>query len=130
MSASSPSQLAEFDPRSAMPSSDRAFRALAREQPQLVAVLLELVLPELVPAGLAVAAEHVDDPHLDAPPTLDADWAARVGDVLFHLEAQAYGQEQFPKRLFRYHLGFVLRYPEHRVDSNTLRTLVIPRRPR
>jgi hypothetical protein len=94
-------------------SSDRAFRALARAEPEVVAALLAAVLPGLVPARRRLTPEHVDDPHLEAGQALvDADWIARFGRcLLVHTEFQGYRDTTFLSRLFRYHLALVLRYP-------------------
>lgn len=104
-----------------MPHTDRAFRALAREQPQTIAALLQLVAPHLVRPGAVLAPEHVGDPHLDPPPTIEADWVARDGEAaLVHLEGQGYADPGFLDRLFRYHLALVLRYPDRQVCSVAL----------
>ncbi len=104
-----------------MPSSDRAFRALARERPDLVVALLERVAADLLPAGGEVTPESVDDPHLDPPPPTDADWVARVGGGdLVHVECQGYRETGFTERLSRYHLALLLRYPTRRVSSVAL----------
>jgi hypothetical protein len=94
-----------------MPKSDRAFRALARAQPDLVAGLLAAVAPGLLPAGAALLPDDVAPTHLDAlPPELDADFAARVAsDALVHVESQGYRDEGFGARVLWYHVGFALR---------------------
>src|SRR5262245_20545253 len=59
-----------------MSKSDRAFRALARAQPDVVVGLLRAVVPSLIPPGAALAPDDVAPTHLDGlPPELDADWA-------------------------------------------------------
>jgi hypothetical protein len=100
-------------------SSDRAFRALSRAEPARIAALLRAVAPGLLPAGKRITPAHVDDPHLDANPCpLDGDFAARVGRRdLLHAEFQSYRDRFFPQRVFRYHLGFVERYPDRIVHS-------------
>jgi len=102
----------------AMSMSDRTFRGLARSEPQAVLSLVRAVAPGILPAGAHVTAEMVDDPHIQAPPITDADWVARVepGELL-HVECQGYRDDSFPSRLFRYHLGLVLRYPARRVRT-------------
>ena len=101
-----------------MPSSDRAFRALAREQPETIVRLLELVAPALVTARASITPEAVDDPNLDPPPPFEADWIARLGEIdVLHVECQGYRESDFADRLFRYHLALVLRYPRRRVHT-------------
>ena len=59
-----------------MPKSDRAFRALARAQPDVIAGLLAAVAPGLLPPGAALRVEDVAPTHLEGlPPELDADFA-------------------------------------------------------
>jgi hypothetical protein len=94
-----------------MPKSDRAFRALARAQPDVIAGLLAAVAPGLLPAGAALVPDDVAPTHLDAlPPELDADFAARVGtDDFRHVECQGYHDTGFAARTLWYHVGFALR---------------------
>src|SRR5947207_2167564 len=104
-----------------MPLSDRAFRALARDEPEVVLALIRVALPGLVAPRASVKPERVDDPNLDVPTIRDADWIARIGRaVLLHVECQGYRDPEFPTRVFRYHLGFVLRYPARRVETVVL----------
>jgi len=104
-----------------MPLSDRAFRAFAREEPHIVVELLELVAPGVVPRARRVSPRRVDDPHLDPPRAMDADWVARVGKTdVVHVECQGYRDETFLERLFRYHLSLVLRYPKRRIRTIAL----------
>lgn len=108
--------------RAGMAMSDRAFRGLARDQPAALVDLFEVVAPDLLPRGARVTPEKVTDPHIEpAPSALEADWVARVepGELL-HVECQGYRDPRFPSRLFRYHLGLVLRYPERRVRTAAL----------
>ena len=106
---------------SRMPRSDRAFRALALEQPHAIVALLELCAPQLITPNSELRAEDVTDPGLIAPPALQADWAARVGDdQLLHVEGQGYRDDGFVDRLLRYHLGFFLRFPDRQVHSVAL----------
>ena len=104
-----------------MPSADRAFRALAREQPETIVRLLEGAASALVTARGSIGPEDVDDPNLDPPPPVEADWVARYGerDVL-HVECQGYRDDGFPDRLFRYHVALMLRYPRRRVHTVAL----------
>jgi hypothetical protein len=94
-----------------MPKSDRAFRALARAQPEVIASLLAAVAPGLVPPGAALLPDDVAPTHLDGlPPELDADFATRVAsDQLVHVECQGYRDTGFPERAVWYHVGFALR---------------------
>jgi len=94
-----------------MPMSDRAFRALARAQPEVIAGLLAAVAPGVVPPGAALVPDDVAPTHLDGlPPELDADFATRVAsDQLVHVECQGYRDTGFPERILWYHLGFALR---------------------
>jgi len=75
-----------------MPKSDRAFRALARTQPEIIAGLLAAVAPGLLPKGAALVPDDVAPTYLDGlPPELDADFATRVdASELIHLECQGY----------------------------------------
>jgi hypothetical protein len=94
-----------------VPKSDRAFRALSRAQPDVVASVLRALVPGLLPSGATLVPEDVAPTQLDGlPPELDADWAARV-DVaeLLHAECQGYGDTEFSSRLLWYHVGFALR---------------------
>src|SRR5262245_31012422 len=94
-----------------MPKSDRAFRALARSQPDVVIGLLRAVAPDIIPPGAVVVPDDVAPTHLDGvPPELDADWASRVAsDELIHTECQGYRDTGFSARALWYHLGFALR---------------------
>jgi hypothetical protein len=94
-----------------MPKSDRAFRALARAQPEVVATLLAAVVPGAVPKGAVLSPDDVAPTHLDGlPPELDADFAMRVASRdLTHVECQGYRDTGFEARTLWYHLGFALR---------------------
>jgi hypothetical protein len=94
-----------------MPKSDRAFRALARAQPDVIAGLLAAVAPGLLPAGAVLVPDDVAPTQLDGlPPELDADFAARVGtDDFRHVECQGYHDTGFEARTLWYHVGFALR---------------------
>jgi hypothetical protein len=91
-----------------VPKSDRAFRALARAQPDVIAHLLAAVAPGLLPAGAAIVPDDVVPTHLDGlPPELDADFATRVAsDELAHVECQGYRDTGFEARTLWYHVGF------------------------
>lgn len=94
-----------------MPKSDRAFRALARAQPEVIAGLLAAVAPGLLPPDVALVPDDVAPTHLDGlPPELDADFATRVAeDELTHVECQGYQDAGFEARTLWYHVGFALR---------------------
>src|SRR5262249_44385789 len=94
-----------------MPKSDRAFRALARAQPDVIAGLLAAVAPRLLPADAALSPDDVAPTQIDGlPPELDADFATRVAsDELVHVECQGYRDVGFEARTLWYHVGFALR---------------------
>jgi hypothetical protein len=102
-----------------MPISDRAFRALARNEPSVIATLLRVIAPAVVPVGAPLTPDDVATSQLDAlPPALDVDWVARApGDELLHVECQGYRDPGFVDRLFWYHLRLALRDPRRRVRS-------------
>lgn len=100
-----------------MPFSDRAFRALVRELPEVLECLLDVTLGGALALEQPLTPENVDDPNLDLPPTVEADSVARSGDVVLHTECQAYRDPGFEERLFRYHLLLVLRFPKSRVET-------------
>jgi hypothetical protein len=103
-----------------VPYSDRAFRALVRDRPDVLVALLDAVVrPRLALTGV-VTPEDVDDTHLDLPATLDADSVARCGDTVLHTEFQGYRDRTFDDRVFRYHLLLTLRYPAFRVETIAL----------
>jgi hypothetical protein len=95
-----------------MAKSDRAFRALSRAQPDVVAAMLRVLVPGLLPPGATLVPEDVAPTQVDAlPPELDADWAARVdADDLLHLECQGYNDTSFSERVLWYHVGLALRH--------------------
>jgi hypothetical protein len=95
-----------------MPTSDRAFRALARAQPDVVVGLLHAITPTLLPSDAVPVPDDVAPTHLDGlPPELDADFAARVAsNDLVHVECQGYRDSGFSERVLWYHVGFALRY--------------------
>ena len=67
-----------------MPSADRAFRALAREPPDVILALLERVALTLRDRTSSIEPAAVDDPHLDPPPNLIA---STLFDGLFQAPA-------------------------------------------
>jgi hypothetical protein len=99
-----------------MPTSDRAFRALARAHPDVVMGLLHAITPALLPSHAVPVPDDVAPTHLDGlPPELDADFAARVlSDALLHMECQGYRDSGFSERVLWYHVGFALRYRARR----------------
>jgi hypothetical protein len=113
-----------------MPTSDRAFRALARAQPDIVVGLLRAVTPTLLPPGAVPVADDVAPTHLDGlPPELDADFAARMAsDELLHMECQGYRDSGFSQRVLWYHVGFALRNRgRRRVRTVALWLIPLPR---
>jgi len=101
---------------------DRAFRALAQERPDLVLALLRAAGVEIAQrADVDVVPEEVDDSQLVRPATPATDLVARLGaDALLHVECQGYRDPDFADRVLRYHLTFVLRYPARRVHTVAL----------
>lgn len=95
-----------------MPRSDRAFRALARSEPDIMAGLVAAVAPGLLSRSAVLSPDDVAPTHIDGlPPELDADFAARVdAEELLHLECQGYRDAGFEARTLWYHLGFALRH--------------------
>lgn len=101
---------------------DRAFRALARAQPNIVLALLRILAPSALPEGASIGPDDVDDPHLEAfLRLLEADWLGRLGPLeVRHVECQGYRDTTFPERLLRYHLAAALRYWGQRVRTIAL----------
>ncbi len=99
-----------------MPRSDRAFRALARAQPDVIATLLAAVAPGLLPPGAPPVPDDVAPTQIDAlPPEMDADFATRVPTgELVHVECQGYRDTGFEPRTLWYHVGFALRHRRQR----------------
>ncbi len=98
--------------------SDRAFRALARAEPNVIAALLRVVAPMSVAPSTVLTPDDVAASQLDPlPPPLDVNWVARVADDVIHVECQGYRDTGFVERLFWYHLHLVLRYRTRRVRS-------------
>jgi ribosomal protein L12E/L44/L45/RPP1/RPP2 len=76
-----------------------------------------------------ITADMLDDGRQkDALPSpLEADIVLRVGKQhVLHVEGQGYGDKDFTRRIFRYHLGFVLRYWPRRVHTVALWLIVPP----
>ncbi|MEI8255140.1 MAG: hypothetical protein WCJ30_05650 [Deltaproteobacteria bacterium] len=98
--------------------SDRAFRALARAEPNVIATLLQVVAPMSVPPNVVLTPDDVAASQLDpVPAPLDVDWVARAADDVIHVECQGYRDAGFVERLFWYHLLLVLRHRTRRVRS-------------
>jgi hypothetical protein len=98
---------------------DRAFRALARAEPEVILEVLRIALPGFMP-NVSVDDQSVEDPKLDLPPPIEADLVARSEEAVLHVEGQGYGDLTFEQRLFRYHLVLVLRHPTRRVRTVAL----------
>jgi hypothetical protein len=112
-----------------MPTSDRAFRALARAQPDVVVGLLHAITPTLLPPHAVPVPDDVAPTHLDGlPPEIDADFAARMAsEELLHMECQGYRDSGFSERVLWYHVGFALRYrSKRRVRTVALWLIPLP----
>jgi hypothetical protein len=105
-----------------MAGSDRAFRALAHDEPEVVVETLRVLCPSLVAPNASVTPEDLEPTRLDAiAPAREADWVARVGGTgLLHVECQGYKEGDFTDRLLRYHLSLVLRAWSREVSSVAL----------
>jgi uncharacterized protein DUF4351 len=105
-----------------MAGSDRAFRALAHAEPDVIVATLRLLCPALVAPGASVTPDDLEPTRLEAlAPSQEVDWVARVaGTGLLHAECQGYGEVGFTDRLLRYHLALVLRAWSRRVSSVAL----------
>jgi hypothetical protein len=98
--------------------SDRAFRLLAREQPDVFRAVIEAAAPGVLRPGARLQPHAVDDPRLDLPPPLGADLVARIDDdELWHVEFQGYRDATFLERLLYYHLALAVRYRTRRVRT-------------
>nr|MCU0687812.1 hypothetical protein [Polyangiaceae bacterium] len=105
-----------------MAGSDRAFRALAHAEPNVVVETLRVLCPALVARDAAVTPDDLEPTRLDAlAPTREADWVARVGGgAILHAECQGYREGDFTERLLRYHLSLVVRAWSRTVSSVAL----------
>jgi hypothetical protein len=105
-----------------MAGSDRAFRALAHADPDVIVATLRVLCPSLVAEGAAVTPDDLEPTRLDAlAPSREADWVARVGGAeILHAECQGYNETGFGDRLLRYHLGLALRAWSRKVSSIAL----------
>lgn len=95
-----------------MAKSDRAFRALSRSQPDVVAEMLRVLVPGSLPPGVEFTLDDMAPTQIDAlPQAMDADCMARVGnDEMRHIEFQGYRDTGFSERCVWYHVGGALRY--------------------
>lgn len=115
--------------RAVMPTSDRAFRALARAHPDVIVELLHAIMPALLPPHAVPVPDDVAPTRLDGlPPEIDADFAARMtSDELLHMECQGYRDSGFSERVLWYHIGFALRYRgKRRVRTVALWLIPLP----
>jgi hypothetical protein len=105
-----------------MPMSDRAFRALAHAEPEVLLATLRVLAPYAVGDVPAARIEDMGATRQDAlAPPEDVDSAMFLGEEeLLHTEGQGYRDGGFLDRLLRYHLWFVLRHPKRRVRTVAL----------
>lgn len=106
-----------------MAMSDRAFRALATREPEVVIATLRAVIPTVLRTRtVAVTPDDLRPTRLDAiAPPRDIDWlAAQDDDWLLHLESQGYRDVGFPDRVFFYHLWLVVQHPRRVVRTVAL----------
>jgi hypothetical protein len=105
-----------------MAGSDRAFRALANNEPQVVVETLRVLVPDFLPAALTITRAEPAPTRLDAlAPPRDADSVLRVGKrLLAHIECQGYRDTTFPERVFWYHLELAVAYRPRRVRTAAL----------
>ena len=94
-----------------MAGSDRAFRALAHAEPDVLVATLRVLRPTLLAPGAVVTPDDLEPTKLDAlAAAREVDWVARVtGTGRLHVECQGYGETGFVDRLLRYHLVLVVR---------------------
>jgi hypothetical protein len=113
-----------------MAKSDRAFRALARSQPNVVAELLRVLAPHSLPPGAAFTLDDLAPTQVDALPyAMDSDCIARVGnDEIRHIEFQGYRDDGFSERCVWYHVGTALPYRgKRRVRSVAVWLMPLPK---
>jgi hypothetical protein len=105
-----------------MAMTDRAFRALAQAEPEVIVATLGVVARHLVDNARVARIEDVGATRLDAlSPPRDLDWAVFIDDdALLHTECQGYRDVGFSNRVFDYHLWLVLRHPTRRVRTAAL----------
>jgi hypothetical protein len=105
-----------------MAMSDRAFRALAHAEPEVLLATLRVLVPRVVGEVPPTRPEDMGATRQDAlPPPEDADSAMFLGEEeILHTEGQGYRDGGFLDRQLRYHLWFVQRYPKRRVRTVAL----------
>jgi uncharacterized protein DUF4351 len=104
-----------------MAGSDRAFRALAHAEPDVIARLVRRLAPDLFASHAPLTRLDVAPTRLDAlAPPRDADLLVRTDGGLRHIECQGYGDAGFPERVFWYHLEFACVYRPLRVRTLAL----------
>jgi hypothetical protein len=105
-----------------MAMSDRAFRALAQAEPQVIVATLCVLAPGVVDQRMRVTTANLTSTRHDAlAPPMEADLGLFLGDdALLHMECQGYGDRGFASRVLRYHLWYVLRHFERRVRTVAL----------
>ena len=114
----------------AMSKTDRAFRTLAKSQPENIAELLRILTPHRLPTGASFTPDDLAPTQVDAlPQALDADCVARVGeDETQHIEFQGYGDKSFSERCVWYHVGLALLYRgKRRVRTTAIWLVPLPR---
>jgi hypothetical protein len=106
-----------------MAATDRAFRALGRDEPATLLGLVQVLAPTLWPPGHTPGALVDRDSRLDIPdPSLEVDavFSDAASGVLWHLEGQGYHDPEFLERVLRYHLGLALRHWARQVRTIAL----------
>lgn len=95
-----------------MATTDRAFRALSRNQPDVVAEMLRVLVPGSLPPGATLTIDDMSPTQVDAlPQAMDADCMALLGDdAMHHIEFQGYRDTTFSERCVWYHVGAALRF--------------------
>jgi len=115
-----------------MPASDRTLRAIGRDEPLVIAALIQRVAPELIPLGATLAPLDVLDSTIDYGYAVkEADWLAHAGSgCLIHVEGQGYRDSSFNERIWYYSVGISLRFPCHKVITVAIWLIVPPDRQR
>jgi hypothetical protein len=105
-----------------MAGSDRAFRALASNEPHVVVEAVRALVPDFLPPALAVDRAEPAPTRLDAlAPPRDADAVLRVDRRrLAHIECQGYRDTTFSERVFWYHLELAVAHRPRRVRTAAL----------
>ncbi len=115
-----------------MPASDRTLRAIGRDEPLVIAALIQRVAPELIPPGATLTPLDVLDPNVDyGHIAKEADWLAHAGSgCLIHVEGQGYRDSEVNERIWYYSVGISLRFPSHKVITVAIWLIVPPDRQR